>query len=220
MKPELVSGTAGASGERASWRRRVVYGAAVAVVATIGYRTVQWVTAGQAVTRSDCWAWRQVPFSEGWLVPYCSMFAIMALPWFWLPAEQLRRFAATVIGMAAVAWTIFLVYPTACGRPDVGTEDRLYGLLVVLDGPNNCLPCLHAALPVVAAWALAGSGGWWRGAGARWLLVAWVGLIAVAILGVRQHTGIDVVTGLMLGGVASLTWRKVRRKTANKSAAP
>lgn len=197
-------------GRGLTWRGRLAWGAAVAVVATLGYRGTQAMTVGEAVVRSDCATWRWVPFSAWWLVPYASMFVVMALPWFCLPVERLPRFGATVVAMVAAAWVVFVVHPTACVRPGADEAGWAYGVLIALDGPSNCLPCLHAALPVLAAWALATSGGWWSGRFGRALVTGWTALIALSILGVRQHTGVDVAAGLALGGaaVAVETWTR------------
>lgn len=202
--------SAGGAGWKNGRLARVGWGALVAVVATIGYRGTQALTTSEAVPRSDCTAWHGVPFSPWWLVPYASMFVLMALPWFCLPAERLRGFGVTVLSMLVVAWLTFVFYPTACMRPGESGGGWAYQVLVRLDGPNNCLPCLHVALPFVAACALAANGGWWRGRGGRATLAGWLVFITLSTIGLRQHTGLDVATGLALGAISTWlgSWRR------------
>jgi len=176
------------------------------VLATIGYRGTQHLSATRAALQTQCWTWHWLPFDTVWLVPYLSMFGLMVLPWFLLPLNSLRRFSLAILGPAACAWATFLVYPTACVRPNPASLPAIYQAFVFLDGPNNCLPCLHATFVVVPAWFLAAETRPFRTARSRALLIVWVFVILLSIVALRQHTDIDMLVGVLLGiGAVVLT---------------
>lgn len=201
--------------ERGTWRDRLLAGMGAAAVATLFYRGLQAATAYRAVLREECWAWTWLPFDEGWLGWYLSMFLLVGLPWFLLPTwSQVVRYGQCLLGMAAVGWITFLLYPTACARPDAAGHSWAYVLLLKLDGANNCLPCLHSAMAVLAVGALWPAVGT-KGAGLiRAGLLAWTTLIGVSIVALRQHTDWDTLVGVLLGLAATLGYRwSLRNKT-------
>jgi membrane-associated phospholipid phosphatase len=108
--------------------------------------------------------------------------------------------------MAAIGWIVFLIYPTACARPSPDGQPAYYAALLVLDRPNNCLPCLHSAFSVLAVWALMYRAGHDRRLAKGTLLVVWLALICVSIVALRQHTDIDMVVGVALGCVGAWIW--------------
>jgi membrane-associated phospholipid phosphatase len=187
--------------------RRLALGAAAGLVATVAYRSIQYVSAEHAVVRAECWTWHWLPFSPAWIWPYLSMMLLMALPWFLIPDfRQVVRFGLCLLAVAATGWVIFLVHPTACLRPDPDGQPGYYVALLVLDRPDNCLPCLHSAFSVLAIWALAYSCPLLRSPASRILLGAWLILICVSIVALRQHTGVDMMAGAMLGCIGAWLW--------------
>jgi membrane-associated phospholipid phosphatase len=197
---------------RREFLRRSALGAAVAVVATFAYRTTQFLTHERAAVRTECWTWNWLPFHPAWLWLYVSMFVIVGLPWYLLPEwRQVRRFAVCLVGMAAVGWITFLLHPTACARPTVEGPTWSYALLLALDRPNNCLPCLHSAMALLAAGVLAADAPVFRSWLARVALWAWCAAIVVSIVALRQHTDIDTLVGLGLGSIALGAYRAGRR---------
>jgi membrane-associated phospholipid phosphatase len=187
--------------------QRLALGATVGLLATLVYRSIQHVAAEQAVVRAECWSWHWLPFSAEWLWPYLSMFVLVGLPWFLLPdLRSVRRFALTLVATAAVGWIVFLLHPTACLRPGPEGQPFYYTALLALDRPNNCLPCLHSAFSVLAAWVLASGGGPGRHWLCRLLLLAWLLLICVSIVALRQHTDLDTLAGVALGCAGAWTW--------------
>ncbi len=190
---------------------RLLLGAGMALIATVAYRSIQWAAVERAVVRDTCWTWQWLPFSAAWVWPYVSMFALVGLPWFLLPEiSQVRRFAVALLATAATGWIVFLVHPTACARPGPEGQPEFYALLLALDRPNNCLPCLHSAFSVLAVWALAWSAQIFRSPLARLALGGWLAAISVSIVALRQHTDVDMAVGLMLGAVAAWWWTPAR----------
>lgn len=183
---------------------RTAWGAAAGVIATIAYRSIQSSFIGQAVVRDSCWGWQWLPFNASWIWPYLSMFVLVGLPWFFLPKlSQVRWFATCLLATAAVGWISFILFPTACARPPAEGQPAYYALLLTLDKPNNCLPCLHSAFSVLAAWALARGCHVFRNWAGALFLGSWLLVICISIVGLRQHTDWDTVAGCVLGGVAA-----------------
>lgn len=184
--------------------QRMAMGAGVGLIATIAYRSIQYVSVARAAVRQECWTWQWLPFDAAWIWPYLSMFLLVGLPWFMLPTmRQVRRFAVCLLATAAVGWITFIVYPTACARPTADGQPAYYALLLALDRPNNCLPCLHSAFSVLAAWALIkGSNIFRRFAGAV-LLGIWLMIICASIVALRQHTDVDMLAGVGLGCISA-----------------
>jgi hypothetical protein len=180
--------------------RRLALGAIVGLIATAAYRSIQGFAVDRAEVRHECWMWTRLPFNAAWLWPYVSMFLLVGLPWFLLPdGRQVRRFAACLLGLAAVGWMVFLIHPTACARPAVDGQPAAYALLLAVDQPNNCLPCLHSAFSVLAVWVLATGTVQFRSGVARLLLVVWLLVLCVSIVALRQHTDLDTLAGCVLG---------------------
>ncbi|PTX90972.1 phosphatase PAP2 family protein [Opitutus sp. ER46] len=184
---------------------RLVYGGTVGLIATVMYHGTQGLGAARAVTREHCWSWDLVPFNPEWLWPYLSLFALLALPWFTLrELGSVRRFAVVLLGMAAVGWITFLLFPTACARPDPSrVPEYLAFFYERVDGPNNCLPCLHSALTIFATYGICGRHARGSSPGCTILVSAWAVTILVSILALRQHTGADTLVGLVLGTAAA-----------------
>jgi len=184
---------------------RLTAGAIVGITCSVMYQLLQQFPAHTAHLRTDCWSWQQIPFSEIWLWPYLSMFAIVGCAWLALPNKHsTRRFIICFLGTGLVAWICFYFWPTSCLRPPPESLSMPYRLLVLFDAPSNCLPCLHSAFAILSAVVLYRRISQMQHATAlRVLLIIWVTLINLSIVGLRQHTGIDVAAGLLLGGCAS-----------------
>lgn len=194
--------------------QRAALGSAVAVFAAIVYRSIQYFSWDRAVVRAECWTWRWLPFHAAWIWPYLSMFVLAGLPWFMLPGlPQVRRFAICLLAMAAVSWIMFVVYPTACVRPSADGQPAGYALLLELDRSNNCLPCLHSAVSVLAAWTLVQGTTFFRRLAGKTLLVVWLLIIFVSIVALRQHTDGDMLAGIGLGCLSA--WRLRLQPRAN-----
>lgn len=186
---------------------RLALGAVAALVATLAYRGIQYGTEARAVVQHECWTWSWLPFAPAWIWPYCSMFLIVGLPWVLLPEwRQVKRFAVALLAVAAAGWVTFLVHPMACARPGGAGQPAYYQLLLELDRANNCMPCLHSAMALLAAWVLWRRAPAFRGTVARAGLAAWVLVIAVAIVALRQHTDVDLIAGFALGALGGLGW--------------
>lgn len=196
--------------------KRAAMGAAVGLIATIAYRSIQYVSVARAAIRHDCWTWQWLPFHAAWIWPYLSMFLLVGLPWFMLSSlRQVQRFAFCLLATAAVGWIAFIVYPTACARPAADGQPAYYALLLALDRPNNCMPCLHSAFSVLAAWALIQGSNIFRHLAGAVFLAIWLMTICVSIVALRQHTDGDMLAGVGLGCINAWLFRLEPRSTDN-----
>lgn len=191
--------------------QRSAWGAAVAVIATVAYRGIQGVSLARALLRHECWGWDQLAFDPLWVWPYVSMFLLVGLPWYFLPeVREVRRYAFCLLAIAAVGWATFLLYPTACVRPSVEGHPGYYSLLQTLDRPNNCMPCLHSALSLLAVWTLLHSRTPFRRPAGAAFLGGWLLVLCVSIVALRQHTDLDTLAGAGLGCLGGLLFQSRR----------
>ncbi len=189
--------------------KRIALGAAVGLVAMVMYQGTQYLSAPRATVRETCWSWEWLGFHPAWFWPYASLFVLLGFPWFTLTSWMaVKRFAAVLLGMAAVGWVTFVLYPTACVRPR-GDVPLYLARLYEVDWPNNCFPCLHSALAIFGAYGVtcrvscADSVFW------KCLIGAWTLAILVSIVALRQHTGVDAFAGIVLGAAAAWVFRRV-----------
>ena len=190
--------------------RRLGLGAGVALVAGLVYRSIQHLPGTVPQLRETCPGWEHLPFHPLWLWPYLSMFILVGLPWFLLDwPRAVRSFAVRLLCIAATGWLCFIVFPTACLRLPAEGQGFAYQWLLSIDRPNNCLPCLHSALSMFTALALARGSSAFAGTWARLALFSWVALLSLSIVALRQHTDLDTVVGLLLGALGSVGFPRV-----------
>ncbi|HZZ91598.1 MAG TPA: phosphatase PAP2 family protein [Usitatibacter sp.] len=142
-----------------------------------------------------------IALSPTWSIVYGSLFLAALLPGFVVhEAELLRRTILAYLAVWLVSYAVFLGYPTAApAHADVaGRGFARWGLRTIYgaDVPFNCLPSLHVAQCLVAAFACHRVH---RGVG--WVAVAWAALVALSTLFTKQHYAWDVATGALLGVV-------------------
>jgi glyoxylase-like metal-dependent hydrolase (beta-lactamase superfamily II) len=221
--------TRGASGEfysRASGllvadlRVKLALGAAVGVLASVMYQALQRAAVFPSEIRMDCPSWHFVPFQAWWLGPYFSMFIIVGAAWVFLPsAQEAWRFGRYLVAVAAVGWVTFLFYPTECARPDLADASWAYQALLAVDGPKNCMPCLHASLSILSGAALVAPGRVFSSGRSRAIVAVWVLFITFSAVALHQHTGMDTLVGTALGFAASALYvRRMARQTSGSVA--
>lgn len=138
-----------------------------------------------------------VPFSPEAIWLYLSFFVIVPLGYLLTPWERLRWLTRAMQLSALGAGTIYLLWPTTMAYPPIageGVSSTLSGWLIYVDSSQNCFPSLHAALTILAVWAIAARG-------SRSLSVAciiWACAIAFSILLMKRHLFIDLIGGGLL----------------------
>ena len=137
-----------------------------------------------------------------WL--YLSFFAMQALAFYAVPDSHRPALTKGFLFCAAIAFCVFVAWPTTLTQPALSAPVSGLGLVRVLDTPANCLPSLHAALSVLSAVALSVRASRLRGAAAA----LWAFAICWSAIATRQHLTVDILAGAVLGTVAACAFVK------------
>ena len=157
-----------------------------------------------------------IAFSPSAIWLYLSFFLLVPLGYLLVPRDRLRWLARAMQLAAVGAGAVYLLWPTTMHYPgwtSGGHASQLLTWLISVDSPQNCFPSLHAALTILALWAIA----------ARrqlWLTVVcflWALAIGYAILQLRRHLFIDLLGGGVLAwGCGWLALRLESRGTPHR----
>jgi membrane-associated phospholipid phosphatase len=160
----------------------------------------------------ESWFDEQISFQPHAIFAYLSFFLFIPLAYTLVRAELLSHLRRAMQISALISMTVFVLYPTTVASPDITTTGLASNLLVFLrqwDSPQNCLPSLHAALTLIATWAIC------HGQTKRRRLhvivaMIWACLMVLSIIQVRRHLAIDVIAGLLVGGLAAFLSRRFK----------
>ena len=157
-----------------------------------------------------------VSWVDGLVAFHPQTFALYASLWVYISlvaalAKDLRElaaFGAASLAMSVAGLAIFMLLPTKVPVFDI--DWALYPsmqFLKYVDASGNACPSLHAAFSVFAALALRAQ---LTEIGApRWLLACnalWGLGILYSAMATRQHVALDVIAGVMLGGVVWIAY--------------
>jgi len=146
---------------------------------------------------------RTLPVQPIWTLIYGSLYFAVFLPMVVLRDEEhIRRTLWALVMIWIVGSVCWLFYPTVLPRPAptvIGEGFCAWTLRIAYswDAPRNCFPSLHVAQAVLAALTCNLVS---RGLGLAAGL--WASLIAVSTLFTKQHYVADVITGVLLAGLA------------------
>lgn len=160
------------------------------------------------------WLDRVIGFAPNALPLYLSLWIYVSLPPALLATRQaLYRYALAMAATCLVGLLFFYFWPTAVPVANIDwTRYPDVHFLKNIDAAGNAFPSLHVATAVF-------SGIWLhfllrRFGAPRWILAlntAWGVGIIYSTIATRQHVAVDVLGGLVLGGLAawlSLRYRK------------
>ena len=159
------------------------------------------------------------------LIPFCEIFVVPYLLWFFLVAGSLlylllydipafRKLCIYIMITQAGAMLVYLLWPSIqLLRPETMPRSNFFtwvlGIVYSFDTPTGVLPSLHAAYSIAIlsvfehrkATAL-----WWR-----ILLPVFVAIIIAATFLVKQHSVLDALAALPLCliGEALIYWKKL-----------
>jgi hypothetical protein len=171
-----------------------------------------WIVYGACDLLAAHAAWRYhvaLPFESMIpFVPWAAAIYLTITPFLCLALlvlrtpERLLPLFATLCAEVTVAGGIFCVFPVELSFPPrevAGTAGIVYGLARTVALTYNCVPSLHVALALTAAWAFAQVGG------RRWRLLvwSWAGAIAVSTLLTHQHHLVDLAAAGLLTAVCT-----------------
>ncbi len=160
----------------------------------ITLRPVTWLALEPALEK-------HVPINLGAIWIYFSLYPLIGLAVLGIAERNLlRHFTACLVTLGAISSVFFLILPTGVPRPELPDLPWSYRLLVLLDEPRNAYPSLHASLAVAAAVFCHQHAADWPAKRLTQALVwLWVLAIYWSCLALRQHTGIDLLAGAILG---------------------
>lgn len=158
----------------------------------------------EVTTMPLTWLDRLVPMQAWAWIPYLSLWFYTCLPVALMPAlRPLVYYGLAVGGVCLAGLLCFYLWPTvvpALERPTGSGLDFLQGL----DTSGNACPSLHVAIAFYSAFWLQAQ---LRavGAGRGWHVLNWLWclLIVYSTMGTKQHVLLDVLGGLLLGGVGA-----------------
>ena len=156
---------------------------------------------------------RQIPVLPIFVIPYLSFIPILfvVVPVIlWKRSEDCKRFGLVVLVTQMILNVLYLVVPATLVRPELAGSDPftvlLRDLVWKLDEPINTFPSNHVALSIVAILTLGFISGWRK----FWALQFWLLLVCASTLFVHQHVVLDVIGGVVCGGVVALLFQRLR----------
>lgn len=162
-----------------------------------------------------------IGFQPGALPLYISLWVYVSLPPALLATRrELYQYAIAMAGTCLIGLTVFYFWPTIIPVPNIDwTQYPTVEFLKNIDAAGNAFPSLHVATAVF-------SGMWLHHLLPRfnaplWILILnamWCTGILYSTLATRQHVAVDVLGGLVLGGmVAYLSLRHQRARRERNS---
>jgi hypothetical protein len=172
------------------------WGAAAGVAFLVAYPLSSWLAARSARRFVFHGQWElSIPLVPQWILFYFSLYALLALPPFFLDAPALRQWIKALLAGVIVASLCFVAFPAPAGfiriLPEEGCYRPLFQLMWRLDSPFNTLPSLHVSCAASTVLALLKP----SGALLRGLLCLWLCLIMAATVLTHQHHVLDVASG-------------------------
>ncbi|MBM4354332.1 MAG: phosphatase PAP2 family protein [Deltaproteobacteria bacterium] len=173
---------------------------AMLAFAGFGYFIVAGLASSEAYWSLEMAADRAIPEIRPWVFFYLTVYFVYAIPLLYLDdVRQLAKLGVAQVATLLVCYVVFVAFPVATVRVAVPVSDiSSYTLALVreLDPPWNCFPSTHCTICTIASLAV-----WrqhrWMG---LWLVVSTV-LICVSTLLTKQHYLLDVLAGVLLGGL-------------------
>ena len=155
----------------------------------------------------------QIPVLPIFVIPYLSFIPILFVvvpAILWKRPRDFKRFGLVVFVTQMMLNVLYLVVPATLVRPAIAGSDPftilLRDLVWKLDEPINTFPSNHVALSVVAIVTLGFLSGWRK----YWILQVWLLLVCASTLFVHQHVVLDVIGGVVCGGVVAVLANRSR----------
>ena len=192
--------------ERPDLVRRGLFAIACGTSFFVLYNFTNWVAASRDI-RQTCYSdWElDIPLIPWLILPYWSIDLLFVIAFLICrTGEELGRLARRILLAIAIASIAFLVWPIRLGwerEVDLqitGAWRPLFDTLFSFDQPFNLFPSLHVAFCVLLHGHFLSHA---RHPLLRNLIHAWFMLITLSTVFVHQHHLIDVLGGLLLGGV-------------------
>lgn len=166
---------------------------------------------------------RQIPFIQGFVVPYLSWYLFLAVGFLYLAYQDRSNYFQTlvefVIGLL-LCYSVYAIYQTTVPRPDIEGSDWLLRTVQWVyrsDEPFNCFPSTHVLTAYLMMRAYIRSK---RIAKPYTILVASMAvLIIVSTLFVKQHVLMDIVGAVLVAEGVVYVVERSRRTWLTRSTA-
>ncbi|KRE65591.1 phosphatase PAP2 family protein [Paenibacillus sp. Soil750] len=166
---------------------------------------------------------RQIPFIQGFVVPYLSWYLFLAVGFLYLAYQDRSNYFQTlvefVIGLL-LCYSVYAIYQTTVPRPDIQGSDWLLRTVQWVyrsDEPFNCFPSTHVLTAYLMMRAYIRSK---RIAKPYTILVASMAvLIIVSTLFVKQHVLMDIVGAVLVAEGVVYVVERSRRTWLTRSTA-
>lgn len=157
-----------------------------------------------------CWLDDLIPFTEAFVIPYVLWYLLVAgsLLYFLLyNVDSFKKLSIFIMITQAVAVAVYILYPSRHElRPAVFPRENVFtwviSLIYAFDTPSGILPSLHVgySLGIASVWCKE------KEAGLLWklLIVAFVILVCLSTMFIKQHSAMDVLAALPMGLLAEI----------------
>ncbi|MGL4667767.1 MAG: phosphatase PAP2 family protein [Saezia sp.] len=143
------------------------------------------------------WIDRITPYTQEAIWPYISFFVLLPTVYLTCDFARIRWLAHAMQLCIAIAAFVYLLYPTTTLQPPIDTSTisgPVLQLLLWIDFSSNCLPSMHAALSLLAVWAMMKD----NKTSSNAFFIIWFFLISLSIVMLRRHLWIDWAAGCAL----------------------
>jgi len=160
------------------------------------YPVMNWITSRRTPLHLYADAELHIPFVPQFIWAYLSMYALFALPLFFIPAERMPALGKQLIAGCLISAAMFLLLPAELGfaREVPASYSAIYARMFSIDRPYNLVPSLHVIWSSAIALACADFAQWVM----RIVIIAWLCVVVASTVLVHQHHLLDVIAALAI----------------------
>lgn len=167
---------------------------------------------------------QRLPFIQYFVIPYVAWYALIfvALIWFMYRDSQLYMFSlASIILGLLLSFIIFSIFQTTVPRPEHLGEDvfsQLTQFVYTIDNPYNAFPSIHVLTSYIVFLGCLQTKD--QAPKISYILQGTAILVILSTLFLKQHTLLDVLGGMILGGSLFKTVHRLNFGLYNKGQKP
>lgn len=145
-----------------------------------------------------------IPFKQLFVVPYIAWFGLIFVALIWFMYRDIKLYIFSIISIILgllISFIIFSLFQTTVPRPEILGDDifsQLTKLIYTIDNPFNAFPSIHVLTSYIVFLGCQETKGRYRKISL--VIQGVVILVILATLFLKQHTLLDVLGGLILGG--------------------
>lgn len=147
---------------------------------------------------------KSIPFKQLFVVPYIAWFGLIFIALIWFMYRDFKLYIFSIISIILgliISFIIFSLFQTTVPRPEILGEDifsQLTKFIYTIDNPFNAFPSIHVLTSYIVFLGCQQTKGHFPKISL--VIQGVVILVILATLFLKQHTLLDVLGGLMLGG--------------------